>query len=298
MQFRQLEYFVSLCETLNFTRTAAEFYVSQTAVTQQIKALEEELQTQLFDRTRRSVSVTAAGRLLYEDARLIIRHMREAEMRMKTLSGGALGTLRVGFLRGYEQAGLSAALRTFHEWMPEVSLTFSRGSSAELYRSLRLGNTDVIFAHRICDNRPELDDWTILQYPLMAVFPKGHPLGENAALRPEELAGHRIVLLHHSADDVGAETIINQFFLHAGFMPKVAFQSDDIETNLLAISAGLGYGLIPSYLCDHLTPAMHLETRPIVGYEEEMAIAAIWNRDNPNPLVQRLLDICALELKR
>lgn len=81
-------------------------------------------------------------------------------------------------------------------------------------------------------------------------------------------------------------------------MPKIAFQSDDVETNLLAVSAGLGYALIPSYLAEHLTSRMDLESRPIIGHDDMLTVAAIWNRDNPNPLIRRLLDVCALELKR
>ena len=298
MQLRQLEYFVSLCETLNFTRTAEEFYVSQTAVTHQIKALEEELHAQLFDRTRRSVTLTAAGRLLYEDARSIVRHVQETESRLKTFSNGVTGTLRIGFLRGYEHEGLSDALHTFHEWMPRAQLFLQRGSFSELKRLLRSGQADVIFTHRVWESHPDYEIWPIRSYPLMLVCTQDHPLADYSAIRPENLAGYRAVWPIHSADEDGEETIVNRFYRDAGVQPEIVFQSHDIGTNLLAAAAGLGYMLAPSYITDHLDPGMRLAVRPVLGHEEEMTVAAVWPRSGSNPLIPKLLDICAAKLKR
>ena len=298
MQIRQLEYFVSLCDTLNFTRTAEAFYVSQTAVTQQIKVLEEELNTKLFERTRRSVSVTPAGRMLYDDARLIIRHMREAETRVRSLADNVRGTLRIGSLRGFEEEWYVTALHDFHTRMPGVQLSFVRGSSSELYRALRSGMVDVIFVLRFWENRKDLDFWPLDGYPLLVVCREDHPLADLPAIHPKDLEGYPMVMIHTAADDSGEDVVIKRFFREAGFTPEIVFRSEDIGTNMLAVSAGLGYALIPSYLGGHIQTSMHLVTRPMIGHETALQAAAVWNRDNENPLIAKLLEFCAARRNR
>ena len=136
MQIRQLEYFLSLCKTLNFTRTAEAFFVSQTAVTQAIKALETELGTPLFIRTKRNVTLTPAGELLREDAGIILQQIAAAETRVRSASADMTGSLRIGFVAGYEHEGLVEALHTFHTIYPEVKLSVETESGDVLWRKL------------------------------------------------------------------------------------------------------------------------------------------------------------------
>ena len=83
MQIRQLEYFLAVCEHLNFTKAARQFYISQTAVSLQIQTLEEELGVRLFNRTNRRVELTPAGRTFQEDARAILRRTKDAMERAR-----------------------------------------------------------------------------------------------------------------------------------------------------------------------------------------------------------------------
>lgn len=298
MQIRQLEYFVSLCETLNFTRTAAEFFVSQTAVTQQIKALEEELGTILFNRTKRHVELTSAGKLLHEDAKAILFHVHEARQHIRTHSGEVSGTLKVGFLRGYEHEGLSRALNDFHNQYPQVSLSLMRGSVNSLFRELRNGKIDLIFTHRYRDVYDDFVALDIREYPLMVLCPIGHPLARNPFVRPEELKGYRLVDVEKPTDEVGEASSVTRFFLNAGFLPELSFVSDDIDTNIVAVTAGLGYALLPSYLTDHLVEPTSVEVRPVLGHEAEMTVSAIWRKNDTSQLIARFLDVCVAHLNR
>ena len=292
MQLRQLEYFISLCETLSFTRTAAEYFVSQTAVTQQIKALETELKTTLFDRTRRRVSVTAAGQLFYADAKMILQQLLNAEERVRLLSGNELGTLKLGILRGYEKAGVSEAIRQFHEQYPNVSLSLTTGQSATLHRELQLGNLDLILAHRFWDSWEGLDSLLLKKYPLRIACPKTHPFAALPAVPIEDLKGHRVVAIRRLYDGAGEESVSQQFYMKAGILSDIAFQSDDNDTILLAIAAGLGFSLLPEYLTQNIPAGVPIEIRPIIGLEEIVPVAAIWSSANANPLIGSFLKIC------
>ncbi len=278
---------------MNFTRTAGEFFVSQTAVTQQIKALEEELNATLFERSHRHVAVTPVGKQFYDDAKLILRQLRDAELRVRSYTDNIIGSLKIGFLTCYEREGITALMHTFHRLYPNVTLSLLCLQSADLYRELGLGNVDLIIAHRYWEERDDLDSLQLRCYPLMCIMAHDHPLAALSAIRPEDLQNHRVVTVQRSNEGAGEVTVVNRFFLKAGILPDIAFRSPNIEADLVAVGAGLGYMLVPSYLCALFDPAAGIEARPILGHEKETTVAAIWRKDNTNPLIPKVLDLCS-----
>lgn len=298
MQFRQLEYFVSLAETLNFTRTAQDFFVSQTAVTQAIKTLEAELGAPLFIRSKRHVELTAAGHALREDAALILRQIRDTAARIKTLSGEINGTLRVGYLRGAEYEGLGEALHLFHEWNPNVQLSLEAGSVVTLIRELRQGQLDIIFTHLYKSRYPGFETRKIAECPLMLICRNDHPLASLPSVRAGDLKGYPSVHMAHPDDESGELSAVTRFYGGAGFYPQSTFLSDSIETNVFAVAIGLGYGLLPSYVTQRLHPDVPVAIRPIIGCEKELTVGAMWKSDNENPLIKRFWDVCAMKMNR
>lgn len=101
MNRNQLRYFVSAAEHRSFTKAAEQYYISQTAVTQQIQQLEQTLGCELFDRSTRPVSLTSAGKSFLLDAKAILERMSRAQERVHDAATGLTGTLRVGYVRGY-----------------------------------------------------------------------------------------------------------------------------------------------------------------------------------------------------
>lgn len=104
MNRNQLKYFVAAAESRSFTKAAEQFYISQTAITQQIRLLEETLGCPLFDRSTRPVSLTPAGTIFLREAKGILERMSRAQERVHDASTGLSGTLRVGYVRGYERS--------------------------------------------------------------------------------------------------------------------------------------------------------------------------------------------------
>ena len=114
MNRNQLRYFVAAAESRSFTKAADQFFISQTAVTQQIRLLEEMLGCPLFDRSTRPVSLTPAGKAFLTEAKAILERMDQAIDRAHGASTGLSGSLRIGYLKGYEQSGFTDFLREFH----------------------------------------------------------------------------------------------------------------------------------------------------------------------------------------
>ena len=145
MNRNQLKYFVAAAETRSFTKAAEQYYISQTAVTQQIHLLEETLGCALFDRSTRPVSLTPAGKAFLLDAKAILERMSRAQERVHDASTGLSGTLRVGYVRGYERSDLSAHIRQFHQQNSNVLITFYRCSTDALAAGLLHHEYDIIF---------------------------------------------------------------------------------------------------------------------------------------------------------
>lgn len=143
--------------------------------------------------------------------------------------------------------------------------------------------------------RIDLEDMeyrVIRRYPLLAVMPASHPLSHRASIQRSELKGYPLVDIKKSDNRYGENTTILNAFTSAGFLPNVQYVSDDIETSILAVAAGLGYALLPSYITDALTPREKVIAVPLEGEEKRMTVIAAWHRQNENPALEKFLSDC------
>ncbi len=293
MNIRQLEYFVAVSEVLNFTNAAKQFYISQTAVTQQIKALENEIGVKLFNRNNRNVELTPAGKIFLDDAKAIIRRTEDAVERAKKADTIFTGHINIGFVKGYEKTNLSDILSDFYIKYPNISFKFFRENMADLYDGI-LDNTldvviNIIFTK---DDLQDVETHVVCQYPLIAVLPNSHPLAHRSMIKRSDLKGYPLVDIKISESRYGETKTILNAFTKAGFMPNVNYVSDDIETSILAVSAGFGYALLPAYITDALSARENVVTVPIEGEEKQITIVAAWHKNNKNPALEKFLQHC------
>ncbi len=291
MQIKQLEYFVAVSEQLNFTKAAKQFYISQTAVTLQIKALEDELGVQLFTRTNRHVELTPAGKTFLEDAKAILKRTSDAMHRAKQASTIITGHINIGFIKGYEKTNLSDILADFHEKYPNISFNLTRENVSELYDGILNGSFDIVInLQYLMTDLADFGHKLIHKYPLYAVMPASHPLSHRGSIRRSELKGYPLVDMKKNDTKYGETATIQSAFSNAGFMPDIQYVSDDIETTLLVVASGVGYALLPGYITDALTTKEKVIPVPIEGEEEIMSIIACWDKNNTNPAVSKFLE--------
>lgn len=290
MQIRQLEYFVTVCETLNFTKAAKRFFISQTAVTQQIKSLENELGIELFYRNNRHVEMTPAGKIFLEDAKAILRRTEDARFRLSTSNVNTTGYLKIGYIPGYDKGMLPSIIADFLDQYPNISPSFVRGNVENLYSRLLAEELDIIFnISYTMEHLTELNYKIIKKYPLYALVPSSHPLAHRSKIKFEELEGYAMVDIQKDTMHSGEANAHMQDFMNAGFTPEIHYLSDDIDTSILAVSAGLGYTLLPSYLAEHFHTAHRVTVIPIDGFEQHITIVAAWHKNNQNPALKLFL---------
>ena len=155
MNLNQLKYFIAVAEYRSFTKAAEQYFLTQTAITQQIQRLEDAVGAQLIDRKTRPISLTPMGQVFLREARAVLKRMDHAVQRTRQASTGISGTLRIGYTVGYEHSDLIAKLRQFHQDYPNVLIICSRDDTDQLTSGLIKGEYDMIFtwdSTNICKN--------------------------------------------------------------------------------------------------------------------------------------------------
>ena len=267
MNRNQLRYFVSAAEHRSFTKAAEQYYISQTAVTQQIQQLEQTLGCELFDRSTRPVSLTSAGKSFLLDAKAILERMSRAQERVHDAATGLTGTLRVGYVRGYERSDLSVLMRHFHQKNSNVLITFYRCSTDVLAAGLLHQEYDIVFTWDSTNLRTQegVTFQTVEKARLVVALYAGHPLTQRRQLTRQELRGENILYMSpDAAPDSYGDAFFMQRYAEAGYKPNILFRSADTESILMMVAAEEGISLLPDYCTDRLYNADNLVFVPLV----------------------------------
>ena len=276
MNRNQLRYFVAAAEHRSFTKAAEQYYISQTAVTQQIQQLEQSLGCELFDRSTRPVSLTSAGSAFLQDAKAILERMSRAQERVHDAATGLTGTLRVGYVRGYERSDLSTLMRHFHQKNSNVLISFY----------------DIVFTWDSTNLRTQegVAFQTVEKARLVVALYAGHRLAQRRQITRQELRGENILYMSpDAAPDSYGDAFFMQRYVEAGYKPNILFRSADTESILMMVSAEEGVSLLPDYCTNRLYNADNLVFVPLVGEGEEEEIIAAWQSGNQNPALGRFL---------
>lgn len=294
MNTNQLRYFVASAESKSFTKAADQYYISQTAITQQIRALEETLGVALFDRSSRPIALTPAGRTFLTDAREILERMDNAVHRVQEASVGMVGNLRVGYTKGYERNDrANGMMRQFHAKYPNVLISCYRRNTDFLAAGLLKDEFDIIFTWDSTElmKNEEVECVLVERSPLMVAVYGSHPLARRQAIRRQELRNEKILFMTPSSngESVGDLRFYEKYEA-AGYHPNIIFRSNDAESILMMIAAEEGVSILPAYVTQKLVNAENLEFIPLTGEDEVVEIIAAWKKDSGNTVLQQLTD--------
>ena len=288
MNQTQLKIFTAAAENRSFTKTAEQLFITQAAVTQHVQALEAAIGCELFDRRKRPLRLTPAGKTFYADAKNLLRQMESAVTRTKDAAAGGSGTLHIGFLKGYERSDLSVAARRFRAAHPNTFLTFERRSSDQLAAGLMQGNFDIIFTWDSTNLRQNPDiAWVQTdRIRLVVAMYSGHPLSGRTHLNRAELRGENIFYTSPSEDfESYGDAVFIRLYQESGFVPNILYRASDPEVILTMVAAEEGISILPESFTSKLAGADNLVFVPLTGEKEHEEIDAIWRRDNQNPLL-------------
>lgn len=293
MNLNQLRYFVAAAESGSFTSAASQYYISQTAVTQQIKALEELMGVPLFDRSSRPISLTPAGNAFLIDAKAILERVNRAMDRVQEASVGFVGSLRVGYTKGYERSSLSGKLKAFRTRYPNVLISCYRNETDALAAGLLRGEYDIIFTWDSTELAKDKNTVCRLaeRDPLMVAVYTNHPFARRDKLKRSELRNENILYMTPSSTGESAgDQHFFELYRNAGYQPNILFRSNDAESILMMVAAEEGISLLPAYVTKHQGDSDDLVFIPLDGEEDAVEIIAAWLKESNNPVLRRFTD--------
>lgn len=193
MELRQLKYFVGIAETGRFSDASKQLFISQSAVSQQIKSLEEELGTQLFVRTTHSVTLTESGQELLPLARKVLASVSACYDRISDLKGLLCGELNIGLTYTLEPY-VRPAMLDYMKAFPKVQINAHYKNLPELLTKLRSHEIDMMLSMMPTSPHEFIESVPLMEYRLMAVMKKTHPLANKKILTFEDLQPQGLIL--------------------------------------------------------------------------------------------------------
>lgn len=286
MELRHLRYFLAVADARHFTRAAAKLGIGQPPLSQQIRALENELGTPLFLRQPRGVTLTEAGRALAEDARQILSAAERAVDRAQRAAAGDIGRLRIGMINSAPfHPFVPRAIREFGQRHPEVRLSLEENSTPALLEDVRAERCDVAFVRPPLGHATDIDAIALFDEDVMVALPNGHPLARFENLSLWALAGEAFVLFPRTVG-AGLYDEIIACCRRAGFSPRVTQETSQVTSIVNLVAAGLGVSLVPASM-----QQVHSEGvtyRAIAGEAPRAAMVVINRLDDDNPTVRNM----------
>jgi DNA-binding transcriptional LysR family regulator len=237
MEFRHLRYLVAVAEELHFGRAAIRLNISQPPLSQQIRQLEEELGVQLFERTKREVRLTDAGRRLVNEAHQVLGRIDHFSKVAAQAGEGEIGHLSVGVTGGVNPI-LVETLRLLGKKYPGVRIELQYMSTGVQIEALREGRIEIGFLNLPVQQQELIVERTTTE-PLWLALPKGHPLTRLRRVPLSALADQRIILFPRRVTP-GLHDAITGMCRNAGFSLNVVHEVDSIVGGLTLVSADLG----------------------------------------------------------
>lgn len=235
--FRQMRYFTAVVDFNSFTEAAEQCYISQSAISQQIRALENELGVELIHRENRKFSLTAAGEYFYNQSKGILEEVETMRKETIRLGQDQELQLRIGYLRCYSGQELYQAVAEFSRLYPEVSISIVNGTHEELYDLLRFGGADLILNDQRRAFSDQYVNYQLLQCRCFAEVSVRSSLSGRTAVELDELKRMTCILIS-SREQQNTEE--NYFKNTLGFGGKFLF-AENLEEGRLMVTGNRGF---------------------------------------------------------
>lgn len=285
MELRHLRYFIAVAEEGSLlTAAQRRLHTSQPSLSRQIRDLEADVGTELLERQPRGVTLTAAGKVFLDHARLALSQVEAAVDGARRAAEPQRPALAMGFLVGLEVMWLPHLLRILREEAPDVDVTLCSQSSPELALALKRGRLDVAFL------RPEkqsdgLTFKLLAKEPLIAVLPAHHRLASRKKIRPQDLA--REIYVSAARTSPVLQAVIQDYASRVGIALKARYEGENISSAMSLVASTGGVTLVPLYAQNMLAP--NVVARALDGGTPTIDLTMGYSRDNPSHVLRRIL---------
>ncbi len=294
MELRHLRYFIAVAEEGHITRAAERLGMQQPPLSQQIRALERELDVQLLRRKPRGVELTEAGRALLADARATLAHIDHAFATTRRTARGEQGRIAVGFTSSAPfHPFVPRVIRAFRDSFPLIALTLDESGTTELIEDLRHERIDAAFIRTQVADPMGVTINPLLEEAMLAALPSTHALAaggmaDGPALPLAALAAETFIVYRRRSGP-GLYDAIFAACHAAGFSPLVGQEAPRIVSTLNLVAAGLGIAIVPASL-----QRMQMDGvvyRRLTGTQPRAPLLLATRRGDTSAVVRRFLDL-------
>ncbi|MFE6173425.1 LysR family transcriptional regulator [Streptomyces sp. NPDC056464] len=287
---RDLRYFVTVAEELHFTRAAERLYVSQPALSKQVRALERQLGVELFRREPQDVTLTEAGAALLPHARRVLDAWSQGAAALEAARAVARGTLVVGMSTSPGRGGLLPSIRSrFTAAHPDTVLRLRQVSWEDPTAGLADGEADVAFVWLPLPDAGRYG-WTVVaKEPRLVALPEAHPLAARAEVDFTDLIEEPFLALPASAGPLRDHWLALEE--RGGRLPRIGAEIASTEETYEALVAGLGVCLVAAGNAP-LVSLGGVVTRPVRGLTPSRYALAWRREDAGRPLVRAYVEAC------
>lgn len=281
MDFRQLEYVITIAKEKTLLAAAEKLFLSPSALSQHITKLEQEMQTPLFKRTKQGWLPTRAGQIYIDMAHTVLQSQRKAYLQIGDIAENKTGHFTVGVTPGRGTQMFSAVFPAFRAAYPHMQIDLFEGTVLENNEKISAGKVDIGFLTSGFPH-PGIATQTQLVEDIVLVVPKTNPkstLGSTTAdgdfplVSLKEFASEDFLL---AGEGTTLRALENQMFAEAGFAPRVVFETPSLLTLNMLSKGGYGLSFVPRFYADDASNAVYFRTEPTASWE----LVAAYRKDH------------------
>ncbi|MDF2478019.1 MAG: transcriptional regulator [Sphingobacterium sp.] len=287
IELRHLLYFKVLAEELHFRKAAEKLFIAQPGLSRQIKQLEVNYRVTLLERNKRHVSLTEAGKYLFDEVKELFRHLDQIETQLQSLANGRISTLKLGFIGSAVQTILPQLLIDLKQKQPDIELSLHELANETQLDLIQKKEIDFGFV-RLSDTPIGLDSLPIYTEHFSLVLPKNHPLLKQKKSNLYELKNESFILFSKNYSHSYYDLVMSIFQDHQ-FTPKVTLRTVNALTIFNMVAQGLGVAIVPASLKNgYQADVCFLE---LDSLPQRTTLSLVWNTENRNPGIPFVLDI-------
>lgn len=287
MELRHLNYFQAVADELNYRKAADRLFISQPGLSRQIKQLEEELGVQLFERDKKHVELTAAGKFLKGEVDFVLNHLETTKQQLLQIANGREGELRIGFLGSASNQVLPELLKKINQNFPKVTTSLEELSNQVQVEMIQKDKLDLGFV-RLASVPEELEMKSVYRDTFSLVVPVNHPVTVKNFTSVGQFASESFILFSSDYSNFYYEQILG-ICRDSGFSPRIKHKSVHALTIFRLVENGLGVAIVPSSLKEGYD--LNVRFMEIPGTSRFTELSVIWKPDNRNPVLGKVLEI-------
>lgn len=296
MNIATLEYFISAAEASSFTQAAKQHFVAQTAISQQIAKLEQELSVKLFERTKNRVELTEAGRCFYEDIVIVLEKYKLAKQKVQKFHEANQKVITIGYKERYELQLLTKVIHDYQRMHPNVEFIIREADQEKLIDDVKQGVCDF-FVNISCAFSEKdfevLESYHIYKGDMLLAVSIEHPFAEAKRIEGKELGNERFIVLKSKQRESGLSEL-KKHCNQDGYEPQIMEFVENIGTQLMKVELNQGVAFVQDLMPNPQPDRIRYLSLHNSYHQYEVAL--VWNRENKEEHVKQFIRFIKREL--